>query len=55
MWPSGLGGGAAGGNPGEVLAGERREGKESGLGVTGARFGCLFAAGRGPASGHGGR
>jgi hypothetical protein len=45
MWPSGLRGGAARENPGEVLAGEGREGEESGLGVTGARFGCLFVAG----------
>jgi hypothetical protein len=34
MWPLGLGGGAARENPGEVLAGEGREGEESGSGVT---------------------
>jgi hypothetical protein len=55
MWPSGLGGGAARGNSGEVVAGEGREGKESGPGVTGARFGYLLAAGRGPAGGYDGR
>jgi hypothetical protein len=54
MWPSGLGGGAARGNSGD-LAGELGlgvAGEE--LGVERARSGCSLAARTGPAAGRSG-
>jgi hypothetical protein len=54
MWPSGLGGGPARENPGD-LAGELCRGVDGdALGVAGDRFGCSLATERWPAGGHGG-
>jgi hypothetical protein len=54
MWPSGLGGGAARGNSGDLAGVLGRGVAGEDLGVERARSGCSLATGTGPAAGRGG-